>query len=128
MLNVNTGTINLLIELAREFQANLDMPIGEEPGSLEEDWESQALAEHAGNPVLQEFRATIEALNPEDQQQVVALMWLGRGDYALDEADEALGYAAEAWNPNTADYLISHPMLADHLATGLEMLASGEEK
>jgi len=36
--------------------------------------------------------------------------------------------AAEAWNPNTADYLISHPMLADHLATGLEMLASGEEK
>jgi len=28
--------------------------------------------------------------------------------------------AAEAWTPTTADYLMAHPMLADHLSTGME--------
>ncbi len=54
---------------------------------------------------------------------MVALMWVGRGDYALEEWDDALSQARDSWNKRTADYLIGTPMLADYLAEGLDQFA-----
>ena len=47
-------------------------------------------------------------------------MWLGRGDYTLDEWDKALTDAGDSWNPRTAEYLIGTPLLADYLTEGLD--------
>lgn len=128
MLEVNLDTVFRLIDLAREFHADQEVTLEDEPESFDEDWETHELAEYSGNPVLEEFRGEVDGLNPDEQQQVVALMWVGRGDYDIEEWDEALEYAAEAWTPDTADYLIAHPLLADHLANGLEVLGlSGAE-
>lgn len=121
MLDVDSGTVCRLIELAREFHAQEEVTFDTEPGSFDEDWDSHALSEHTGDPILAEFRSVVEDLNPDEQQQVVALMWLGRGDYELDEWQDALEYAAEAWNEFTADYLIAHPLVAEHIENGLEL-------
>ena len=51
---------------------------------------------------------------------LVALMWVGRGDYSLEEWEEALQFAEETWTENTAEYLIGTPLLADYLAEGLQ--------
>ena len=51
---------------------------------------------------------------------LVALMWVGRGDYLLGEWEEALEYAEEAWTEHTAEYLIGTPLLADYLAEALQ--------
>jgi len=125
MLELNLDTVFRLIDLAREFHADESVDMDDEPQSFDEDWETHELAGYAGNPVLEEFRGAVDELNPDEQQQVVALMWVGRGDYDVEEWDEALEYAAEAWTPDTADYLIAHPLLADHLAAGLEALGLG---
>jgi hypothetical protein len=81
-----------------------------------------AMQSHAGNPLLQEFRSIIEDLDRSQQIQVVALLWLGRGDYEVDEWETLLEDAEDAWSDHTADYLLAHPLLADQLADGLEML------
>jgi hypothetical protein len=47
-------------------------------------------------------------------------MWVGRGDYSLEEWDEALTFAEENWTDHTAGYLIGTPLLADYLAEGLQ--------
>lgn len=119
-LAVNPDVVCRLIDLAREFHAQEQVVIPDEPGGPEDDWPTQVLASHAGDPTLEEFRYIVEDLEPDQQQQVVALLWLGRGDYELDEWQDALDYAADAWNTATADYLISHPMLADYLTEGLD--------
>jgi hypothetical protein len=53
---------------------------------------------------------------------VVAVMWVGRGDYEPDEWEEVLQQAEEQSTPWTADYLIAHPLLPHYLAEGLEAL------
>ncbi|MGB0514195.1 MAG: DUF3775 domain-containing protein [Wenzhouxiangellaceae bacterium] len=120
MLEVSTATICRLIDLAEEFHALQDVDFTDNPGRMGDDFTSEALEPHQDNPFLAEFRSVVDDLNPDEQQQIVALLWLGRGDYEKDEWSDALEYAAEAWTPTTGDYLIAHPMVADHLSTGLE--------
>lgn len=121
MLDVNPETVCRLATLAREFHAQEAVVIPDDPVTPNDDWPLQVLAGHASDSTLEEFRAIVEDLDPDQQQQVVALLWLGRGDYGLEEWDDALAYAADAWNTATADYLIAHPMLPDHLEDGLEL-------
>jgi len=80
------------------------------------------LADHVDDATYQEFRATVNDLEPDQQHQLVALLWLGRGDYDIAEWDEALAEARRSWTKRTADYLIAHPLLADHLEDALEQL------
>lgn len=120
MIDTNPQVVCNLVELAREFHAQQEVSIDDEPEGLGHDAEAQVLQAHAGDPVLEEFRSVVEDLAPQEQQQVVALLWLGRGDYELDEWDDAVTYAEEAWTPTTADYLIAHPLLAEYLLNGLE--------
>ena len=120
MLDVNSGTVCRLIDLAREFHTQQEVDISEEPQALDDDWQARILEPHAENPILEEFCSVVDDLNPDQQQQVVGLLWLGRGDYELDEWSELLEYAAEAWTETTGEYLLAHPMLAEHLMAGLE--------
>jgi len=120
MLDVNPNTVCELMELAREFHAQEQVVFPEEPEISGVEWPLQMLEAHSEDPTLDIFRSLVDDLTPDQQQQVVALLWLGRGDYSLDEWEDALTYAAEAWNEATADYLIAHPLLANHLAEGLD--------
>lgn len=122
MLDVNPDTVCHLVQLAREFHAQEQVVIPTDSGDASEDWHVQMLASHAGDSTLEEFRSVITDLEPDQQQQVVGLLWLGRGDYSLEEWKEALSYASDAWNDTTADYLIAHPLLADYLLEGLSLM------
>lgn len=67
-----------------------------------------------------ELRAEIEGLDREQQHELVALMWLGRGDFSEAEWEEAVELAEERHVGPTFDYLIAHPMAGDEIAAGLE--------
>lgn len=118
-LEINQETVCFLCDRARLFHCKEEVVIPEVPGSPSDDWARQVLADHASDTTYQEFKVTIDDLEPDQQQAVVALMWLGRGDYSLDEWQTALDEAADSWNEFTAEYLIAHPLLADYLDEGL---------
>ncbi len=121
MLNIGSDTVCRLIDLAREFHAQEEVSIPEEPANPSGDWAVQMLASHADDASLQEFKAIIEDLEPDQQQEIVALLWLGREDYSKGEWRDALEQAADSWNLETAEYLIAHPLLADYLEKGLDL-------
>ena len=121
MLDVDMDTLQRLTQLAREFHAKEAVVIPDPPADGSDDWALQVLANHAGDLSLQEFRTVVGDLSPEAQQQLVALLWLGREDFAPDEWDEARTEAKRAWGPNTADYLLAHPLLSDYWERGLEL-------
>lgn len=127
MITVNPETVARLMDLARTFHAKEQVVIPQEPNSPSDDWALQALADHAGDEYYAEFESIIDDLEPDQQQEVVALMWLGRGDGTLEEWDDLLKQATEQWNPRTADYLIAHPFLAEYLREGLDLWGYGEE-
>lgn len=69
-----------------------------------------------------ELRAFIDGLNEDEQAELVALAWVGRGSFDADEWTEALRIARQEKTTPTEDYLLGMPHLADHLDTGAEML------
>jgi hypothetical protein len=122
MLNVNPDTVCFLISKARIFHSKEDVVIPDMPDSPSEDWALQALADHAEDTVFQEFKSIIEDLEPDQQQEVVALMWVGREEFDVEEWDAAVEEARAEWTETTAEYLIAHPQLADYLREGLDAL------
>lgn len=122
MFNVNSETVCRLINLAQEFHAQEEVTFPDEPENASGDWAMQMLASHSDDSTLLEFNSIIDDLEPDQQQEVVALLWLGRGDFADDEWDRAVAEAADNWNSRTAEYLIAHPLLADYLREGLDLL------
>lgn len=69
-----------------------------------------------------ELRGIIEALNEDEQAELVAVFWIGRGSFEAEDLSDALDTArAEATTP-TADYLLGSPHFSDHLESGMEAL------
>ena len=122
MLNLNPDTVCFLISKARVFHSQEGVVIPEITDSPSDDWALQALAAHSGDSVFQEFKSTIDDLEPDQQQEVVALMWLGRDEFSIDEWEAAREEARNSWTENTAEYLIGHPQLSDYLLEGLDLL------
>lgn len=107
---------------AREYDVKVgawdDTP---EEGDAEEDPNS-ILEDFANDPTRAELTGFIETLNYDEQANLVALAWVGRGTFEKEEFAEAVETArAERLNA-TAAYLLGMPLLADYLEEGLEKM------
>ncbi len=122
MLDVNPETVCFLIQKVREFHIKEEVTIPEEPLSSSDDWALQVLANHTEDPTFLEFVSMIRDLEPDQQANIVALMWLGRGDYEDHEWETALRKAKSELTSRTAEYLIAKPLLADYLQEALVLL------
>jgi len=122
MLNIQAQTLCFIIAKAREFQAKEGVVIPEEvPESSSENWARQVLADHGEDHVLQEVSGMIDDLDDDAQAELVAMMWLGRGDYTLDEWETALEDARRERSDHTPAYLLSHPQVAFYLEEGMAL-------
>ncbi len=120
MFEVSVDTVCFVIGKCREFQAKEAVSIPDGPEGPGDDWAGQVLADYADDLSVQELRAVFNDLEPAEQAEVVALMWVGRGDYEADEWVDARSDAKSAWNPRTVDYILATPLAADYLEDGLD--------
>ncbi len=81
-----------------------------------------ALEDESDNPAERELRAAIASLDVDRRATIVALAWLGRGDYDADDWDEALSTAKERAEGSTARYLSGMPLLGDLIEAGADKL------
>jgi hypothetical protein len=69
----------------------------------------------------------IDDLEPDQQAELVALMWIGRGDMEAEEWDDAVKLALQRSQGSTGDYLLSHPHIAEHWDEGLDKIFDGSD-
>ena len=118
-LSIALDKVCFFIVKAREFEAK-DVVTEPDPGSNPiDDTMVSVLEDHPDDPTQQELRSFIDALTEDEQVDLVALTWLGRGDGTIDEWDDLRAEAARLHNNRTAAYLMGKPMLGDHLEEGL---------
>lgn len=123
MLTLNPEIVCQVIDRARQFQAREGLDLFSKSEDLEEDVETTSdLAEYEGDLTYEELRAQIADLEPDQQVELVATMWLGRGDYEVEEWPSLLDEAKSSWTERTAEYLIGTPLVADYLQEGLVLL------
>ncbi len=119
MPTIDLDKVCWIILKAREFDAKT-APVEEEPGSnpLDEDMR-EVLEDYPEDVVEEELKTFINDLNEDEQIQLVALAWVGRGSFSAEEWAEAVAEARRARNDRTAEYLLGMPLLADYLEEGL---------
>lgn len=124
MIEINPETVCYIIARARAFDAKEATVIPDEGSNASDDQMAVILEDTPDDPVEQEISGLIAALNEDETAELVALMWLGRGDYTLDEWDQAVQDAKDRASAReslpTAEYLLGTPLLGDFLAEGLD--------
>lgn len=118
MVELNPDSVRFIIQHLREFQAEAD-DVGDDAPEFDEDGIEEAVETISEERSTDALRSIIDDLEPDQQITLVALLWLGRGDYTLDEWDETLAEARSAYNGRAAAYVMSTPLAADYLEEGL---------
>ena len=121
-IGIDPDKVCYLATLARQFQVKVE-PVEPDPGSnMSDDGFREILEDYADDPVVVEMRQFLSDLNVEEYRNLLALMWLGRGDYDVEEWEEALEEAEGLRNERGPDYVIGTPLLGDLLEDGLNAL------
>jgi hypothetical protein len=118
-LTISSESVCFIIVKAREFDAQ-DVVTDPDSGSnAADDGAASVLEAHSDDLTQKELVAFITALSEEEQADLVALLWLGRGDGTLEDWDDLRDEAQRQHNNRTAAYLLGEPLLSDHLEEGL---------
>lgn len=81
-----------------------------------------ALMGHELNRAEPELRAFIERMSEDEQAELVAVMWIGRESFDVEDLAEAIATAKSEASTPCADYMIGTPHMSDHLENGLDAL------
>ena len=122
MLGINPRKVRHLIQEARLFDSPEGLDVSASGSRPADDRVVDVLENMAGGATYDEMMEFIRSLDEEEQINLVALAWLGRGTYDAGEWKEAIAEARRAHNRRTAEYLTSLPKLGDYLEEGLVML------
>jgi hypothetical protein len=123
-MDIAVETVCYVINRAREVMADLD-PLDNETGRhaaddvMREDLPEEDDAVSIENPEFDDLKEYIDSLNEDEQAELVALTWIGRGTYTAEDWNEAVEVAHEEHPKRVARYLLSQPLLADELEEGL---------
>lgn len=122
-LTIPLDTVGWIIVKAREFDVKEADTSDGEAGS---DDAMGVLQDRADDPTELELRSWIDDLTDDEQAELVALFWLGRGDGEVDDFPDLVEQArGSRGRTRTSKYLMGEPLLADHLESALE--AIGED-
>jgi hypothetical protein len=118
-LNIGLDKIQDIILRARAFDLE-EFPDEPEPGvegDSAEDREEHL--DEGDDPTEAELRELIDDLNDDEVIDLIALVWIGRGDFGIGELGEARELARERHQGSSSRYLMGIPTLAEYLAEGL---------
>lgn len=130
-LTIAPDTVRLIIEKARMVSAavNEDYDDGGEhevefDGDAHDPHRHDGLAEEeTEDQTERELRQLIRELNVDEAAELIALTWIGRGDFEAAEFADAVAEARQR-NYRPARYLLGMPMLGDWLEEGLEAIGA----
>jgi len=121
-LNISSEKVCFIIVKAREFDVKVE-PVEPDPGSNPADTgEREVIEDYADDPTAAELREAIDDLNEDEVTDLIAMAWLGRGDFGVREWPEARRLAAERHRRHSANYLMGIPNLGDFLEEGFTQL------
>ena len=130
MLNISLEKVCFFIAKAREFDVNADAvnadssgrPAGDRAGDRADHQGQAVLSDYPNDPTYEELFSYLSDLNRTEQVDLVALTWLGRGDFDKGEWEEIVAQAKDAHNNRTPQYLLGMPLLGDYLEEGCAQL------
>ena len=118
MPDINPEKICFIILKSREL-AMEDTDIEADASNETDDGFSSILTHDGQAPTEAELLGFIDAMDEDEQNAVVAMMWIGRGDYESADWQLAAAEARARRSGSVSKYLLGTPLLSDYLETAL---------
>ena len=107
-----------LIVKIREFGVQAEPNLG--GGSDATDDKFVAVFNNEENPsVVAEAEGLIDAMNTDEQRELIALSLVGAGEYGKEEWKDAMEAAGSHPEPTASAFLLGNPTVSDSLEEGL---------
>ena len=119
MPDINTEKVCFVIVKARELESEDEGLETDDGSNPTDDKFVSVMTDEAYDSVRAELAAYIDAMDEDEQCELVALMWVGRGEYTAEEWLTAVAEARGRREGRTSKYLLDNPLLASHLEYGL---------
>lgn len=114
-----------LILRVRALMAREETAISDPAGNPSDDERPAVLQETDDDLSREALVEDIEMLDTDKKAELVALMWLGRGDAEPGDWERLFDTAYDRRETPTAEYLLGHPLVAEYWAVGLDALGLG---
>jgi hypothetical protein len=124
-LDIAEDKLAFIIEKAREFDVKESDSDPDSGSNANDDGNADVLEDKPGDATREELTGAIRELNEDERAELVALAWLGRGTYDIEEWDEAVSTAKSEHGKRAAEYLIGLPLLGDYLEDGMAAFDEG---
>lgn len=118
MPEISTDKVCFVIVKSRESTA-MDSGMPSDASNASDDGFLSILTERGGVATGNELAAFIDSMDEDEQVALVALMWIGRGDYAASDWKVAMADARARRTGSVTTYLLGTPLLSDYLETAL---------
>ncbi len=106
-LTVDIEKAKAIAELAKSTQPSTANSV---PGDSVANHDPKALAR---------FRQALEGMDDKAADDLVALIWIGRGDFKVADWDKAKAAAKDIGSAKLAGYIEGIPLVSDYLLQGL---------
>jgi len=127
MLEIAPEKVAHVIIKSREYDSKVGSWDDSSASGDAEDDPTSILEDYVGDQTRAELVAFLDALNEDEQANLVAVAWIGRGTYGPEDLDEAVATARSERVNRTSRYLVGMPLLSDYLEEGLEKLGISAE-
>jgi hypothetical protein len=118
-LTITPDSAFSIVLKARQFDAKVEETDPDSGSNPTDDSSVDALEFGAADDTLHELNSAISDLNDDEQRDLIALIWLGRGDFTLGEWNEARTAAIDIGRERTPRYVAGIPLVSDYLEDGL---------
>jgi hypothetical protein len=125
-LSLDPDYLRILVLKVRAFMGKEDTEVPDDGSNpTDDEMPSSAFQEESDDLSREEVMEEIRGLDLRQQAELVALMWLGRDEAAPEEFGDLVRLAATRREVPTENYLLDHPLLAEHWLEGMERLGLG---
>ena len=118
MPDINPQKVCFIAAMARELLSE-DEGLRPDGSNAADDGERSMLTDAAYPPIHSEFVQYVADLDEDETAALVALLWIGRGDFEAGDWEQAVTQARERRETPTATYLLGEPLLPDYLEDAL---------
>ena len=120
-LGINPEKVCAFIEVAREVSALEPSTAGDTMTEGDDGPLAEMIERPRGmDPRRREMVAFVAGLDAGEQVNLLALILLGRGDFAIEEWDDALVAARDSIDDRSADFMVGDSALPGYLLEALE--------
>jgi hypothetical protein len=121
-LDLSPAYIARLVFMARGVQSREGLTDPQSGSNPTDDKSIDALQDSPSDLTRRELEQEIRGLAGGERDELVALFWIGRGDYEPDDWATALRTAGGRRETPSERYLLGHPLVGDYWADGLQRL------